>query len=407
MGKYSCKRYHTPHMTKYLILGGGIAGLSAAWFLHKKHPDAKITLLEKSARLGGWMQTEQLGDFSFEKGPRTFQAGKCPHLLALIRDVGLGEELLFSDPLAAKRYLWHRGRLRSMGSLVPRLLPYLIRELFVAKRTGEEETIYQFATRRFGPFVAETLFDPMTLGIYGGDIRTLSLKSCFPFLAKAEEESGSVVRHLFKKPQSGLFTLKNGMGHLILALQQKLPIEIVFNCPIESVTSQEVVAGGTRWRADRIFCALPASMMGPLFGVPIPTRDLSVVGLFYEQTPIAKKGFGYLVPSQEREPLMGMIWDSIVFRRQQGIVTAMVRPEAKDPVAVALKAMERHLNVREKPAQTALFIAKDAIPQFEVGHAQKLALLEKRAGAVVLLGNYFEGASVEATLARSHLNVEL
>ena len=71
---------------KILIIGGGITGLSAAWYAHKRYPDAHITLLEKSGRLGGWIRTVIEGGFLFEKGPRTFQSGRSPHLLALIRD---------------------------------------------------------------------------------------------------------------------------------------------------------------------------------------------------------------------------------------------------------------------------------------------------------------------------------
>lgn len=364
----------------YIILGGGISGLSAAWFLHKKDPTAKITLLEKSSRLGGWIQTED----SFELGPRTFQAGKCPELLNLIREVGLEDEVIFSDPKAGARYLWHKGRLRSLGSFVPGLLPLLLRSLFVKGPQVEDESIYEFAVRKFSPRVAETFFDPMTLGIYGGDIRKLSLKSCFPFLVKGS---------MFKRPkQHGLFTLRGGMSRLIETLQKKLPIEIVFNHTVTSIES---------FQADRVFCALPASCIGPLFGIEIPTRSISVVGLHYDKPVFAKKGFGYLVPTQEKEPLMGMIWDSVVFPKDNTRLTAMVRPEAKNPLEVALEATHRHLGIQEKPSRSHLFRAEGAIPQFEVGHAKKIAELKMRAKGITLLGNYFEGASVEAAIARS------
>lgn len=372
---------------KYLILGGGISGLSAAWFLHKKDPKAEITLIEKSSRLGGWIQTEG----SFELGPRTFQASRCPELLNLICEVGLEDQIIFSDPQANGRYLWHQGRLRSLGSFVPGLIPLLLREMFVGESRIEDESIYEFACRKFSPRVAETLFDPMTLGIYGGDIRKLSLKSCFPFLAK-----GSIVRGMFKKPKSklrGLFTLRGGMSQLVETLQKKLPMEVKLNTSVTSIDPTQ---------ADLVFCALPASMMGPLFGVEIPMRSLSVVGLIYNQPLLTKKGFGYLVPTQEKESLMGMIWDSAVFPRDEKTrLTAMVRPEIGNPTEVALEATRRHLGIHAKPTQTHLFRAEGAIPQFEVGHAKKIAELEARAKGIVLLGNYFQGASVEAAIARS------
>src|SRR3990167_8169961 len=104
-----------------LILGGGISALSAAHVLLKKDPKRKITLLEKQNQLGGWIQTRKEAGFLFEQGPRTFQRNSCRSLLDLIREVGLEDELIFSDP--GKRYLWHQGRLHSIASFVPSLIP--------------------------------------------------------------------------------------------------------------------------------------------------------------------------------------------------------------------------------------------------------------------------------------------
>src|SRR5690348_14300176 len=109
-----------------LILGGGITGLGAAWFLKRQNPKAKITLLEKTNRLGGWIQTSREGGFLFERGPRTFQMGRCPHLLKLCQELNL--EIIHSDPNAAKRFLLYKTRLRSVGSFIPGLIPYIIKE---------------------------------------------------------------------------------------------------------------------------------------------------------------------------------------------------------------------------------------------------------------------------------------
>ena len=93
---------------KVAILGGGISGLSAAWAIHKQHPRAKISLFEKGANLGGWIQSRKSGPFQFELGPRTFATGRSKELLQLIREVGLNEQLIYSDPAAKKRFLKFR-----------------------------------------------------------------------------------------------------------------------------------------------------------------------------------------------------------------------------------------------------------------------------------------------------------
>lgn len=351
---------------KYSILGGGISGLSAAWFLRKKYPKAQITLREKAGRLGGAIQTSFEKGFLFEKGPRTFQSLKCPCLLQLIRDVGLEGELIFSS--VPKRYLWHQGRLRS--PFFPTFLPALLREPFLSKKCPDDESIYDFAVRRFNHKIAVTLFDPLTLGIYAGDIRKLSIRSCFPKMRE-----GSV---LFSMPKGGrLFTLRSGMSTLIDALA-KLDIEIVLNCSDERV------------EADKVLSALPS---------PFEKQPITVVNMAFEGDVLPKKGFGYLVPTEEREKILGMIWDSVIFPQQnrgdETRITAMLR---EGGVSDALDAARRHLGITKAPVHTAVSVA--AIPQFEVGYHKRIAQYERNSPHL-LLGNYLEGPSVEACIQRS------
>ncbi len=363
---------------KIVIVGGGITGLSAAWFLNKRYgKNAKITLLEKTNRLGGWIQTDYEKGLLFERGPRTFQFGKCETLLKLIQQLGL--TVIRSDPTANKRYLFHQGRLRSMGSFIPLLFPYAIRELFLPRGKGDDESIYDFASRRFSPKIADTLFDPLTLGVYAGDIRKLSIRACFPTLFNWEKEKGSVIRGLFSAPkrEKGLFTLQNGMQTLIDELQKQLPIEIVLNCKAEVIKDNEVLAGGKIWTADLVIRALPPE---------IPAKSIWVVNLAFHGKGLSKKGFGYLVPSQEKESVLGAIFDSSIFPQQNGSdetrMTVMVREEEKKPLEAALRGVERHLKIRDKPFYSSVFYAQKAIPQFEVGCG------------------YVDGISVEACVQR-------
>lgn len=367
---------------KVLILGGGITGLSAAWFLLRRYPKVKITLLEREDRLGGWIRTSHEGGFLFEKGPRTFQLGRSPHLLQLIRDLNL--QILPAGP--QKRYIYHRGKLRSLRSFIPRLIPYLIRELFVARSIASDESIYDFAARRFSPQIAEMLFDPLTLGIYAGDIRKLSVRSCFPALYKWEREKGSVVRGLFSAPKKakGLFTIREGMETLIHTLQKQLPIDIVFHCPVESIGEHEVQAGGKTWHADKIISALPPAL---------PAKSIWVVNLAFEGDILPQKGYGYLVPSREKQTLLGAIFDSCLFPQQSARgetrITAMVRAEEQEPMQAALNALCDHLDIKAQPIYSSIFYAKNAIPQFEVGC------------------NYTDGISVDACIERSMRAISL
>lgn len=337
---------------KILILGGGIGGLSAAWFLLKENPKVKITLLEKSSRLGGWIRTSREGGFLFEKGPRTFPLGKCPLLFGLMKELGLK---ILTAPLQ-KRYILHNGKLRSIASFFPQLFPHLIRQPFLAPAKNEE-SIYDFACRRFSPKIAETIFDPLTLGIYAGDMRKLSMRACFP-------------RFSFQRPK-GLFTLQEGMESLIHELQKRLPIEIVLNYEANETNIHT-------WGADRIISALP-----PL----LPKKSLWVVNLVFDGDVLPKKGYGFLIPMKEKESLLGVLFDSCIFPEQNSgketRLTAMVRADEPNPLAAAISVLQRYLGIVQNPLFVSTFFAKDAIPQLEVG------------------SNYPHGISVEACIAKA------
>ncbi len=399
---------------KILILGGGISGLSAAWFLKKKHPKARITLLEKTDRLGGWIRTDRENGYLIERGPRTFQAGRSPHLLQLIRDLGLEAEMIGSDPAAAKRYLWHRGKLRSFSSLLPRLLPVLLREPFIPPNTKPDESIYDFAARRFSKTAADLLFDPMTLGIYAGDIRKLSLKSCFPKFDEWERQHGSLVKAMFKqkKKGKGLFTLKGGMQRLIDELEKQLEIEIGYHCEATAIRDHEIEAGGKIWTADRIVSALPAPAIGRLFNEPFVSQSLSVVHLVFPSSAFKKRGFGYLIHLWKKNPFWG--WFGTLSsspskdeRQEFARFTAMVRPEVEDPVEAALEAARLHLKIFEKPLHISLFHAKEAIPQYEVGHSERAARFEQKHPSITFLGSAFEGVSVESCIHRAFKKITI
>lgn len=394
-----------------VILGGGISGLSAAWFYHKKFPEHKIILLEKQKRLGGWIETKVEEGFSFERGPRTLPYSRSPKILELIQELGLSSHIVSSLASANKRFLWKGKKFCSPLSFWPSLLYGVLREAFwVAPLKIEDESIDSFARRRFGPKIASTFFDPMTLGIYAGDAKKLSIRSCFPPFWLAEQKGSSVVRSLLKKKRGrgGLFTLQGGLSSLIEKMSEILPIEIVTDCEVGEIGSNHVATSRGVFLADRMISALPAYEVSRLtqIDLSIPYRSIWVVHLGFSSRVLSKKGFGYLVPTEEGENLLGMVWDSEIFGSEKTTrLTAMIREKSLDPIQEALDALGLHLNILQKPDYVSSHLAKSAIPQFEVGHDAKMAHFEKEAAKkfphLFLAGNYLAGASLESCVARS------
>jgi oxygen-dependent protoporphyrinogen oxidase len=195
-------------------------------------------------------------------------------------------------------------------------------------------------------------------------------------------------------------------------LAERSNAEVVLNTSVDSIGSDGVSANGVFYPADRIISALPGAAIGHLTGLwnDFEELDLWVVNLAYEGDVLPKKGFGYLVPTQEGENLLGMVWDSAIFPQQstrgETRVTAMMRHGS---VAAAEDAMRRHLGVSASPVFTDAFLAKGAIPQFPVGYWKRLARFEKEVQeqfpSLILVGNYLKGASVDACIGQSPLCV--
>lgn len=430
---------------RVFILGGGISGLSLRYYLGSKHPDWEIILFEKQHRLGGMIETTQKEDFFFEKGPRTFKASKSHDLLNLIVELGMEGNILVSKKSVGRRFIWRNKRLYSVPSklfsflsspLTRPLLRALIREWKESVKEGDE-TIDCFARRRFGNEVAEIFFDPLTLGIYAGDIRNLSIVSCFPFLKRLEKEHGSITKGLFKERRStfsypkgicasSLFTLREGMESLILQLKDRGVGKIHLGSPIESVSFSNgkvaLKSGGMCWEGDHLFCALSSKGAEELMGgwsasiksfyECLGRVNLSAIHLGYRRSLLSQKGFGYLIPSSEGEKILGVIFDSAVFPDQnrhemETRLTVMMggafhpslqEMKSEERLEEALVGIRNHLGICARPCYFDVFDYFDAIPQFTVGHEKRVsqlrAHLSERYPQVRVVGNYLDGVSI-------------
>lgn len=400
-------------MKKIVIAGGGISGLSARYFLSKRYPHAEITLYEKSERLGGCIESS-CSPYFFERGPRTFKVSRAGDLLALVKELGLESELLYSDKSAHNRYLYRKGKLHKIGlsSLLP-FLPHLISEWNKPQGLGEDESIATFVTRRLGKEVAETLFDPLTQGIFAGDIHHLSIKACFPELKRMEEKEGSITQGLLKKKrvktEKGLVTLKRGLQVLIERLVEKGRGKIHLNTPLTSLDYEQVVL------------ALPAGGAAPFFKgdrnietffSAIEEKTVHVVNVVYSQPVLKRKGFGYLVPSSEQENIMGVVFDSSIFpeqnREKEERLTVMLK---EGHINTALEALKRHLGIHETPLSVFHRAWEKGIPQYGVGHLKRVEAFEKHLKKqyphVRCIGNFLRGVSINHCIAQASLMLRI
>lgn len=383
-------------MKKVIIAGGGISGLVARYRLSKKYPDAEIVLLEKSNRLGGNIET--ISDpYFFEVGPRTLKASRSGALLKLIDELGLSDKILYSSPSAKKRYILKEGKLRSLPKLLSPLIIPLLTEWKKPSFSGDE-TISSFVERRLGSYAAKTFFDPLTLGIFAGDMRELSVSACFPFLKEMETTYGSLTKGFFrrKKGKKGLLTLEGGLQVLIDQLAQKGRGEILLNTPLDSLDHEALVLALPKEGAAHLFKgdSVARAFFGSIGSVP-----LTVVNIAYPKKQLKQEGFGYLVPSGEKEKVLGVVFDSSIFpaqsKEQETRLTVMLKEGGEEE---ALDAVKRHLKIGKKPLAISIKHYPHVVPQYRVGHLERVGAfqehLKKNYPHITLGGNYLNGVSL-------------
>ncbi|MFI5280890.1 MAG: protoporphyrinogen oxidase, partial [Gemmatimonadales bacterium] len=197
-------------MARVVVVGGGIAGLAAAWAAQQRLGDAaEVLVLEKDADVGGKARTIARGEWLLEGGPGGFIGGR-PEMDMLIAAAGLEASTLPANQAAARRFLYRGQRLRELGAgpvafarsgvMSPFGLLRLGLEPFIpAHRNGDDESVWDFAQRRLGAEAAEALVGPMSLGIFAGNARRLSLPAAFPAMARLEREHGSLIRGLIAR----------------------------------------------------------------------------------------------------------------------------------------------------------------------------------------------------------------
>ena len=276
-----------PRVPHIVIVGGGIAGLTAAYRLEElsreRERPLRFTLLEASDQLGGVIATEQRDDFLLELGPDSFISEK-PWALALCRRLGLEPELLGTNDAYRSTFVVHEGKLEPLPQgfmlLAPTQFGPLLRSRIfswpgklrmaldlVLPRAKEQndESLGSFVRRRLGRESLERIAQPLIGGIYTADPDQLSLAATMPRFLHMEGEHRSVIYALWRaarrNPQTtrdasgarwSLFvTLQTGMQRLVSALTEHLTIGTLRQrCPVTSVRYQTVGSDETRWTVD-------------------------------------------------------------------------------------------------------------------------------------------------------------
>lgn len=435
-------------MKRVVIVGAGISGLSLAFRLRGV---ADVTVLEASNRVGGCVCTERADGFTVEYGPNGFLDSK-PSTVALACDVGLGDELQSASEASRKhRFLLLGGKLRelpgSVGSFIRSPLLSvrgklaLLAEPLRAKRRGyRPESVAAFARRRGGREAADLFADALVTGIHGGDPALLDVRAAFPRLVGFEANAGSVVRGMNRaakerraaggsRPQTWAF--RNGLQTLIDALAERVKV-VTGACirRVETATSgwSVVGEGRDRWDGAAVVLTCPAYVQATLLNDldgelatllgGISYNRIAVVALGYRATDVRPvEGFGFIAPQATRRDVLGVQWCSSIFpgRAPDGCVlwralcggwhrADVVSWSDDDLIAAVRRELRLAQSVTAQPVFDRVVRWERAIPQYMLGHPERVDAIEARAArhpGLFVAGNALHGVALNDCTERA------
>ncbi len=441
---------------KIVIVGGGISGLSLAYFLLRKEPNLDIEVLESEARPGGKVWTDKAEGYLCEWGVNGFLDNK-PKTLELASMLGLSP--LRSDDNARRRFIFSDNILHEIPESPPsfflsNLLSLrgrlrILYEILAPKGASDDETLAEFATRRLGREAYEKLIDPMASGIYAGDSMKLSLRSCFPRIYEIEQTYGSLIRGMIRLrkeakrtgkkvgagPGGTLTTFDGGMQNLIHRLGQSLGERLKLNAGVEAIERRDrnyriYQENGTEIEAEILVLAAPSHVssrlvrneskeLSALLGrIPYPAVSVVSLGFGKEKIEHPLDGFGYLVPYREKRKILGTLWDSSIFphRAPEGkVLLRTMVGGARDPeralqddekiLSDVMGELRAIMGITADPEFVRIYKHERAIPQYNVGHRgiiNEIHTIVSKWRGFYLTGNAYRGISLNDCIDNSY-----
>ncbi|XP_011505476.1 PREDICTED: protoporphyrinogen oxidase [Ceratosolen solmsi marchali] len=453
------------------ILGGGISGLSAAYYCLENSKIGSVALYESSKHLGGWIKSITTpSGVIFEKGPRTIRLGNkaAQNTLMLIEKLNLNSKIIpikWNHPAYSNRLIYANETLHVLPNNVTnlfkiqepfnrRLISIAWNEVRVPKEINEDESIYSFTERRLGKDVADFLISPLISGICAGNAKEISVKFLMKNGFEYEQKYGSItkgivlnlMRHLLSNFKTNshkekelttdlinrakvekwfAWGLHGGLEQLPIALKNNLNsnsnIKIYKNTPCEQLTFKpgvaELLTNGKVEKYCKVISSISAKSLAPLLEKQhpqlaqeiktIPFVTVAVVNLRYSENILPLEAFGLLVPPNENLPILGIVFDSSIFKKDSStVLTVMMggvwfdkyfgdNPTNEHFLSTAVNQTKSILNMKKDPVEYDVTVLKDCIPQYVVGHYQKVQRIQNYISAhkipLALCGSSFDG----------------
>jgi oxygen-dependent protoporphyrinogen oxidase len=433
------------------IIGGGITGLSAAYYLQKlirEHQlPYQIKLIEASGKLGGKIQTVKRDGFIIERGPDSFLARKEP-AVRLAESLGLTDELVRNQ--TGQAYIHVEDTLHKMpkGSYMGVPTSHAaLRENSLLSEEGKkraeadfrlppgklegDQSLGQFFRRRFGDELVENVLEPLLSGIYSGDIDQMSLFATFPDFYELEQQYGSLIKGLGQtlpnrssqtgKTQGQFYAFKDGLDTIVKTLAEELGEDVISrNRKVDKITFENgkyTIQAGETMEADAVIVTTSHQQLPKLFPEQayfrtfeeVPSTSVANVALAFNESAIDEKleGTGFVVSRNSDLRITACTWTHQKWEHTTPEGKALLRAYVGKPsdqevvdlsdeeiVEIVLNDLKKIMDIKEAPEFSVVTKWKKARPQYTVGHNERVKMVRKKI-ADSLPGTFIAGSSYE------------
>ncbi|MFG1615451.1 protoporphyrinogen oxidase [Nonomuraea wenchangensis] len=440
-----------------VVIGGGISGLAAAWYIRQGADErVKVTVLESSPRIGGKLHASEVAGVSVDAGAEAMLARR-PEGAELARAVGLGDELVF--PGTTSSAIYSRGALHAMpkgqvmgvpadltelaksGIISPAgLLRVPLDQILPATLVRTDVSVAAYIRARMGGEIVDRLVEPLLGGVYAGRADLLSLEATMPrvaAVARSERSLLSAARHLVEEtPKNAgpvFTTLRGGVGTLPEAVAKASGADVR-----TGVTVRELRRAGQGWRlvtgpvprpetveADAVIVAAPGPAAARLLQDEAPKAAAELARIEYASMAVVTLAYplsafpqpparsGYLVPAVERRPVKAVTFSSVkwphlakdlvILRCSIGRLGEehLLQREDAELVSLAIAEMAEVMGARGLPVDSRVTRWGGGLPQYNVGHLDRVARVRAAVAVepgLAVCGAAYDGIGIPACI---------
>jgi protoporphyrinogen/coproporphyrinogen III oxidase len=447
-----------------VIVGGGISGLAAAFFL--KDEPVRVTVLEGSSRLGGKLSASEVAGVPMDEGAEAMLARR-PEGIDLITAIGLGADLVPAGTTSSA--IFTRGAMRPLPRRQFMGVPADVGELAdtgvisadgVSRARREEHpappaedvSVTEYIGSRLGGEVVDRLVDPLLGGVYAGRSDELSFRATLAPLAAAARKYPSLTEAAAslipprpaapgpQPPQPVFVTLATGLGSLPEALAKASGADVRTGAMVRDLARTQagwrLVVGSAAdpeyLQADAVILAVPAAPAARLLAgtaaaasrglTEIPYASMAIItlafqaeALFQQQNPDQRRS-GYLVPAVDGKAVKAATFSTIKWPHLTGYApvhvvrcsigrigeVAILQRDDEDLAALAAAELGEAIGVTAAPVATRVTRWGGALPQYTVGHLDRIARIRAdvaRQPGLAVAGAAYEGVGIPACVA--------